>query len=444
MLYQKIIENLVLPFGDLILKTKFIFLLHKWRGISKLSKTEIDNLADENLRKILIYSSEKVNYYKNLGIFSKINSHMNTSQILKLFPIITKKDIKNNINDFIVLPTDNLIKESSSGSSGIQGTVYMSKIEESNNRAIQIHWWEWAGYKLGMPIIQTGMTAKRGFTKTIKDKILKTEYVLAFQLDEKNIKEVLENQIKQPKKMLLGYASSLYLIAKFAKKNNYKIHFDSVVSWGDKMFDNYRKTIEETFNTKVFDTYACTEGFMIAAQCKSGNYHIMSPQVHLELLNDDNQEVEVGEIGNVVVSRLDNYSMPLIRYKLGDLAIKKSHSEICNCGMNYPLLGKIIGRDTDIVKTNSGKHLIVHFFTAIFEHYPDIKQFRVIQENLDCIIIEYIPELNFNATVLNKIETIIHDKLGEKLPINFVSVDNIPNTPSGKPQIIKSFLNDSK
>lgn len=439
MIYNNLLENIILPAGDFVIGTNFIAELKKWRKIVSLDSNRIKEIQRNNLHTQLEYCKKNVPFYKKLNLPEIKDPY----EMIKYFPIMTKQIIKENIDDLVVKSNSELIKESSSGSSGIQGTVYMTKAEESVNRAIQVLWWEWAGYKIGDKIIQTGMTNKRTLEKQIKDILFKTDYYIAFGLNEKEIREALENQRSNPKKMLLGYASSLYLFAKVARDLKMKdIHFESVVSWGDKMFDHYRRLIESQFKTKVYDTYACTEGFMISAQCSKGNYHIMSPQIYLEIVDDENKEVNDGELGNVIVTRLDSRAMPLVRYSLGDLAIKEVESKKCECGMGLPLLKKIIGRDTDIVKTESGNYLIVHFFTAIFEHIPQIKQFRVIQRKISEIEIEYIKGDGFEERVLDYIEKTIDEHLGEKLNIIFKEVRKIPVTPSGKPQIIKSLLNN--
>jgi len=206
------------------------------------------------------------------------------------------------------------------------------------------------------------------------------------------------------------------------------------------MFPHFKKLIEKQFGAKVYDTYGCTEGFMIAGECSHGSMHIMSPHVYIEILDDQGNRVPAGEIGNVVVTRLDAFSMPLVRYYLGDLAVLAPREKKCGCGMHFPILEKIIGRDTDIVKTRSNKFMIVHFFTGILEHIPEIKQFRVIQENLDSMKFEYIKDDGFSEQVLTDLSKKIHDHLQENFPIEYIEVDHIPNTPSGKPQLILSKL----
>ncbi len=168
----------------------------------------------------------------------------------------------------------------------------------------------------------------------------------------------------------------------------------------------------------------------------------MSPHVYIEILDDNNNPVPNGEIGNVVVTRLDGFSMPLIRYKIGDLAIKLPKEKYPkNRAFNYPLLQQIVGRETDVVILPNGKKLIVHSFTGIFEYITEIKQFKVVQESTNEIIIEYIKATNFTKDVLQRITEKLQKYIQDKnFKINYKEVDFISSTKSGKPQIIESKL----
>jgi phenylacetate-CoA ligase len=133
--------------------------------------------------------------------------------------------------------------------------------------------------------------------------------------------------------------------------------------------------------------------------------------------------------------------MPLIRYRIGDLAIKMpAEAYPKNRLLSLPILEKVIGRDTDIVKTRSGKYMVVHSFTGIFEHIPQIRQFCVIQENLDGIVINFIKGDGFTEDCLEMIRNKIINNLGELFEVKFRSVDFIAPTKSGKPQLIISKL----
>jgi len=433
--YNTFVEHLIMPAGDLLLNTRFMAELRYWRKLMHNKPQEIQDIQEERLNRILHHATQNITFY------SSTNAYQQGKGIERLgyFPIMYKQTIKDNIEQLVKGDPGKLVCEQSSGSSGIQGMVYMSRQEQYRAIAAQTFLWEWSGYRIGNPLLQLGMTLKRSTVKILKDKVLRTNYQQAFNINPSEAKQALQLFIGK-NGYFGGYASGLYAYACLAEQMGIQVQFRGVISWGDKMFDHYRSKIEHVFNTRIYDTYGTTEGFIISGQCEHGNQHIMTPHVYLEILDQNGKEVEPGQLGYVVVTRLDAYAMPLIRYYLGDMAVKAPADERCLCGRPFPMLKKIIGRDTDIVRTPLGKYVIVHFFTGIFEHIPEIRQFRVVQQNLQGITIEYIPDQGFDKEILQNITQKIQDFIQEPFIINFKPVDYISSTPSGKPQIVKSLL----
>jgi phenylacetate-CoA ligase len=442
MLLNRILENAILPLGDLFLGTSFMRSLNRMRSYDNLSAGELRALQLRRLQETLDHAKNHSVFY---GECSPTVSS-NPVEWLKSFPVLTKEILRERSTDLLTMPIDGLRKKSSSGSSGVQSSVYVTPDELSFQRAMFAHWWEWSGYRIGDPMIQTGMSFPRGLTKATKDKLFRIRYVPAYSHKRDEIIQLLHLMQDKPGFCLGGYSSSLYLFAKIAEEEGISgIRLRSVITWGDKLFSHYRHIIERSFSTRVFETYGCTEGLMIAAQKDIDYLYIMTPEIYLEILDDEGREVSEGELGHVVVTSLTARAMPLIRYRLGDLAIKLPASAYPrDRELSYPLLQKVIGRDTDIVKTRSGKFMVVHSFTGIFEHIPEIRQFRIIQKDLDSITIEYIPGPGFHRTLLDIIKGKIHGGLGEPLSLTFEPVDEIPPTASGKPQIILSLLNNSR
>lgn len=438
-MYTRILENIFLPIGDFFNKSSYFKELKYWRKIDSYSEEKLAKLQEENLKKILKYSVNNIEKYKEIVL--KGNNPYNW---IKKFPILTKNDIKNHSNNLISkkYSKKELISYSSSGSSGIQSTVFMNKKEQSIIRAILTHWWEWSGYRIGKPIVQTGMSPNRGFLKTIKDILFKTKYITAFSLSDNQMQTIFEKIKNTDYYFLVGYASSLNILAEYALEKKINVSFKAVISLGDKLFNHYQKNIEKAFNTKTYDTYGCNEGFLIASQKDLEYKYIMSPHVYLEILDDNGKEVEDGKLGNVVVTRLDCFSMPLIRYRIGDLAIKLPKKDYPkDRDFNYPLLEKIIGRDTDIIILNDNKKLTVHSFTGIFEYISEIYQFQIIQREKGSILIKYIKAENFDNNVLEKVTTELQKYIKDaSFKIQYKSVKEILPSKSGKPQIIISKL----
>lgn len=439
-IYSWIIEKCIFKLGDFALKTSFIKELENCRIINQLNEEELNSIQLKKLEELLKYASSYSTYFAKLGENLHINFDGSVDATLKQFPILTKEILRNNLDDIVTMNKKDLIVYETSGSSGKATKVYLTKAEESICRAILINWWEWCGYYLGKPYLQTGMTTKRGLVKTLKDWFTRTHYMDAFNLTDDEIVKHL-NKIQNKGYHFGGYASSLYVIAQVAEQRKLDLTFDGVISWGDKMFPHYREKIERVFQTKVYENYACNEGIMVGQKVDLPYFYIYTPNVYLELLDENGNEVPDGEIGRVIITKLDGYATPLIRYETGDLAIKLPRNEYPeNRKYNFPLLKMVIGRDTDIIKTPEGNRLIVHTFTGIFEFYPSIKQFRVIQNVVDEIEIEYIKTTDFEESTLNNIEKDLRDKTKTNIKIIWKEVDFIPNTKSGKPQLIQNNL----
>jgi len=437
-IYNIFLEKIILPVLDVFVGSSYIKSLKRWRKIDALSENELDELQKNRLRETLSFASEKVPFYKKLNLIEEIN----TKDWLQKFPIISKNDLRDNLDDLLAESKKSLVKIISSGSSGVRTEVYMNQTDISSLRAGNTHWWEWGGYQIGSSLLQTGITTERSLFKKIKDIVFNVTYINAFALSEKQLKKICKNLSNKKQKYVLGYSSSLNVIAEYALENEYMIHLESVICLGDKLFSHYRKNIEKAFHCKVYETYGSSEGFLVASQYDLDYLYINTPQVYLEILNDNGEPVEDGQIGHVVVTRLDNTAMPLIRYRLGDLCVKLPRQHYPEKrAFAYPLLEKVIGRSTDLVILPDGKKLVVHSFTGVFEHFREIKQFKVIQNSVKGIEIEFIPSEVYNKGVLIKIENRLQEFIqNESFRIIFKEVNYISATKSGKPQIIKSSI----
>lgn len=437
MIWNKFLEKLVLPIGDILNRSYFIKDLKYWRAVDRLSEDQLHNLQKENLANLLKHATTHAKHYGNVEL-----EGYDPYKWLSNFPILTKDDLRHNTDNLLTQNKSKLTKVSSSGSSGISSSVYMNSKDLSSLRAGLLHWWEWSGYRMGAPLVQTGISPNRGLLKTVKDRLFRTIYINAFSHSKEQLKSLCQRLEKKKNYFLIGYASSLNVIAEYASENKYQIELRGVISLGDKLFSHYRKNIQDTFHCDVKDTYGSAEGFLIGAEYDLEYMYILSPQTLVEILDDDNNPVEEGEMGNIIVTRLDGYAMPLIRYKIGDIgSLLPKGKYPTKRAYNYPLLQKIVGRDTDVVKTRKGQKLVVHAFTGVFEYIPEIKQFKVIQHDLDGILIEYIKTKDFTDQVLKDVVLGLQKHLKEPtFKIQFREVKNIEPTKSGKPQIIESHL----
>lgn len=397
--------------------------------------SELEKLQKEKLGKLLGHANKNSPYY----LLQNIPVNPNPYAWLKSFPILPKKTFRENLDYILTRPIDeNLTSVMSSGSTGPPSKVYFSKEEISTTRALQIIWWEWAGYRFGNSLLQTGVNMNRTREKAIKDKLLNTRYIDAMSHSEAQILNELHLLSKHPRDHFVAYASSLYLFAKTALAHGIMdIKFHSVISLGEKLLPQFREAIEQAFSCKVYDTYGASEGFLIASQCNQGKYHLMTPHVVVEILDEKNKEVEPGQIGRVVLTGLDNFTTPLIRYEVGDLAVK-GHPGKCACGLELPFLEEIIGRITEFILTPSGKFITVQTVVRVLKHFPEIEQFKVVQIDSDLYKLIYISPKNQLDVREKEIKSMFEEVFGEPLRFEFEKVKELPKAKTGKFQLIEN------
>lgn len=444
--YGNICRKFVLPIADFFIGTKVMHYYEIYQRSQWLDFYELIRLQNDNLVKTISVAYREVPFYKKL--YDRFNVDINsvkTVQDLHLLPQVFKKDLKAHYPKECVRSTGLKWKELfTSGSSGSPFAVRIDNDSLSRAQALMLLRANYSGWRIGDRFLQTGMTLKRGIVKRVKDLILLVDYVSAFDLSDDTIDLFLETIKSKKIKFIMGYASSIYCLAKRASERGDFYNIEGVVSWGDNMFPHYRKNIEDVFGCRVTDTYGCGEGIQIAAQCgrKDGFYHIFMPHVAVEIVDDEGNPVPDGALGRILLTRLDPGMMPLVRYCVGDLGIK-SREKSCSCGRGFELLERVEGRDTDVVITPNGKKLIVHFFTGIIEYYTSIETFKVVQNEIERIELSIVVNERFRDEDLSMLLKEISQKGDPRLIVETKIVEDIPLEKSNKRRFIISNISES-
>ena len=203
-----------------------------------------------------------------------------------------------------------------------------------------------------------------------------------------------------------------------------------------------REEIEEAFRCQVFDQYGCTEINSLGFECKNhAGLHIPIERVHIEFLGvEDDKPVSEGETGRIIVTCLENYGMPLIRYDTEDLGIKREG--FCSCGRNLPMMDSIVGRTDDLIRLPDGNVIYGGFFRYVLKDLGWIAkygviQFQVVQEKLDYIVMRIHSQKKPSQQALESFRGFVKRHLGDVVfDIDFV--DQIPVSASGKRRYIIS------
>jgi len=437
---HSIIENVVLPISDLItgqsVRKDLTFLMQSQHW----SLDQMTDFQNYKLRELIQYAYKNVEYYNIL--FDNLNISPNdikSKEDLKWLPILTKKTVKENIRNGKLLSSNlkpsSLIRKSSSGSTGEPLQFYETKKSYSMNIAANLRGWYNMGYRMGDKYLKLSVNPRSSTIKRIQDFANNCIYFSSKGVDEIDIRNLIFLVKRKRPKFLRGYPSTLSIIAKYIIKHNVIIkNITAIATTGEILFPEMRHVIETAFNTKVFDAYS-GEGTATMFQDKMGNYRIAHEYAITELFKE-NGNIEKENAGEIITTDLWNYANPFIRYAVNDSI--EIYPEDSNA---TPMLAKkIIGRNVDMLKTPSGKTLIVHFFTGYFEWITSVIQFQIRQDNPTDFVLSLIVDEKFTVDIKNEIFEHVKKYIGDDAILKMEIVSTIPPKVNGKTRfMIKNF-----
>jgi len=441
--YNWLTENLILPFSDFALDYSIATHLKFLQQSQWWSTEELKQYQNEKLRAVIKHAYENVPYYRDLFEERKLTpGDIKTTEDLLKLPLLTKAIIRRNFPHYIVaknIPKKQMMPMASSGSTGEPLQYYITKDAYCFNLACIIRGWYWFGFRLGDRYIKLSQNPREGIKNKVIDLVHRCDYVLSQSLTQEDIAEIVQRIRSSKAKTIRGYPSTLYVLADYIKKNGVTdIKPFAVTTTGEILFPHMRKLIESQFNCPVFDAYSGEGGANVFECTTHEAYHISAEYAFTELIQNG-ERIDTEGKGEVVSTNFWNYAVPFIRYNVKDVAVLGNRK--CSCGRGLPVLERIEGRDSDILVTPSGKHLIVHFFTGYFEWVDTVEQFQVVQEEPDKITLKLIPNDKFDEEARSKIEKDVSGYIGDDVHLEIQIVDAIPLTPSGKRRFVISEVN---
>ena len=204
----------------------------------------------------------------------------------------------------------------------------------------------------------------------------------------------------------------------------------AALTFGERVEPELREAVRNVWKADVTDSYSATEFGPIAVQCpETTKLHVMSENVLLEVLNDDERPCQPGEVGRAVVTSLHNFATPFIRYELGDHV---ALGEACPCGRGLPVIEQVIGRERELVVYPSGDRQFPEARLHTLRPELPIKQFQLTQRTVESIEVK----LAVSRPLTNAEEEIVRSTLTDRLRyafrFEFIYVDEIPRAPNGK------------
>lgn len=329
------------------------------------------------------------------------------------------------------------VRYTTGGSSGQPLIFYFDKRRQAVDKAARMlthEWWQVRpgdreAYIWGSPV----ELSKQDRMKQARDWLINDMLLPAFDLSETTVPQFVAKLRRFKPACLFGYCSSITLLCQIARRAGIDlsdIPLKAAFCTAEVLYDYQRQTISEAFGgVPVVNGYGSREGGFISHDCPAGNMHIMSTSVIVEFLQDGKPVAE-GQDGEIVLTHLDNYAMPFIRYRTGDIG--QPSKAKCSCGRGLEVMKSVKGRSTDFVVTPDGRW--VHGLALIYvvREFPGVAQFQIVQKDVDDVRVRLIVQDGFPPDGQEAIRQGLVKRLGPDVRVRVESVDAIAQDASGK------------
>lgn len=415
--------------------------LSKTTALFNSSRDAILKYQQKCVNKLIQHTFQTTPYYRELfneiGLnLEDLNKHSNSDPTdISIIPPLEKKTIRDQFHNLLSDRFSNKkrIPNATGGSTGTPLKFYQDRTYW-NQRNLSVYYFDrWAGWDFGTPQLviwgaPSDINAGSKWNQNLNRFWKNQSWLDGFQLTESEMQRTYEKmQLRQPN-TILAYPSSLYQFAKYLNNKNLQPNWNlkGIITSAEMLHEHIRTLAESVFRTKIYNRYGGREVGLIAMECVEGQMHINCRDLLFEIDSPDPYNIP----GDILITQLNNYTMPFIRYRIGDIG--RLSKEKCLCGNQLPVLAELLGRRTATFRTKDGTLVHGGYFTQQFYHIEGVSQFQLIQESVDKCTLNLVINEKWTEMTSNEIIQMIQKKLGNYVSIEIKYVENIPVLKSGK------------
>ncbi len=388
------------------------------------SPGSIEEMQGEKLQTLAAHAFTRVPFYKNRFQGSGI-SGMRSLEDLRSLPITAKDDVRRHADAMICsgLSKDSLYRFSTTGTTGSPTVHYMDHSDAIRGAALRQFTFMECGFAPGDILANLAFSRMPRFPMQ----------PLLYRVKSIHPAEDLEKSYRALKaaapSIVFAYPSVLAIMADMNLRSTFPLHFSKAVSVSEMLQPGARKIIQESFGCSIRNYYGSSECWAMAWECENGSLHINSDSVILEAVDSAGLPVKDGEVGDLLITLLWKYSMPFLRYQIGDRGRLGSH---CPCGRGLQVLKSLEGRTTDYITLPSGKRFPWMFTETPFGQTDGIISYQVVQETRGSLNMKLIVAPGAPPGIRGVVKSRLLSYLPEKMDMQVEIVDSIQRSGRGK------------
>lgn len=422
----------------------------EFRARDRWPTERMHDFLEQRLRAVVRRAFREVPYYSSRWISAGLSCEdlekLRLCDLAKI-PLTPKCDLVSNANTFVARNAAQKKKLHRYYSSGSTGTPVTSILSSEDHQRVfaarEARSFGWAGASLRWP---RGMIGGRMVLPCADSTppyyrynwAEHQVYFSAFHISPQRVRDYLEGFRRYRPKIMTGYAHSYYTLARMMLDQGLRLPYapTALILSSEKLTAAMKSVIQEAFRARPYEEYGAVEQCVLGTECESGSLHINPDFGIVEILDEQDKPVPIGNEGRIVCTGLLTEAQPLIRYEIGDVGAISANT--CACGRNQlPVLREVTGRTEDVVIGPDGRQTVR--FHGLFINLMNVLEGQVIQESLDLIRVRVVTRTGFD----NKEERLIRQRLQERLgavQVRVERVDEIERTERGKFRAVISRL----
>lgn len=412
-----------------------------YKEASNFSFDELREKQRELLVEFLNFARTNSNYYKDILKNLKLTQDQIENEYRRI-PIQTKENIRCNIDNIHTVPKKEAILSKTGGTTGKSLEVRFTPDDLHHRFALLDSFRSAYGYELGKKvawfsgksILSDKDLKKNRYWKY--DFFYKIRFYSTFHIKETSIKHYIDDLNNFKPFYAVGFPSSMSEIAKWGIKNNYGLQHKMKVIFptAETVQKDESKLIQEFFGGVIKNQYASSEGAPFILECEKGMLHMELLTGFFEVLNNG----ELADEGELVFTSFTTHGTPLIRYAIKDKIVLSDKS--CNCGNKGPVVESIEGRINDFIYSKERGKINLGNLSNCIKNVRGVIKFQMLQDEVYKVVVKIIKDETYTKSDELKFLKELRLRLGDKIEIEFIYVDNIYRETSGKYRMVKNSL----
>ncbi len=188
--------------------------------------------------------------------------------------------------------------------------------------------------------------------------------------------------------VLLGLPVLIMPLLREAKQRRPELRLEKVIYGGTPMTENDKQWLRTELGAKVVTSIlAANDGAQLGYQCTEmgGTLHHICPDYNLiEVVDEQQRPVPAGESGELLITSLQKFEGPLIRYRIGDVGRIFPHD--CACGVSGPVL-EYLGRADGQIKVKGATVTHAEMLTALESYQVSLLQVEILSQDSKEVVI---------------------------------------------------------